>query len=241
MKLSDPNKINGIVEDVHFICGTNSNSYPTADIARNANRWAYKAVTWIFKASHHFQWDDRNHANRAIGKFDLVDGQDWYTQPTDLLKIDQIHLKDSDGEWYKLKHIDQSEHGVALDEVYNTKGKPIYYDVYGEEFRLLPAADSNDVTLSNGGRIFYPREIDLFEVSDTAQQPGFSEPFHRICSFGASYDFLISHKPDEAQVIRQEIEQLKQELFEFYSDFNRDVKVQVKPNNARRSTRRQWE
>lgn len=146
------------------------------------------------------------------------------------MKLERVEVLNSSGDYKRLKAIDQSEIDQALTEFKETNGMPTHYDVVGDSVFLYPKPAAADVTTAAGLKLHFLREIDVFTTSDTTQQPGFAEPFHRILSHGASYDWMLTHStPNKAKSIRGEIELMRQDLEAFYKDRNRDVKISVKP------------
>jgi len=114
-------------------------------------------------------------------------------------------------------------------------GLPREYRLEGEDIILEPAVAASDVTLADGLIYHYTREVDGFAATDTTQEPGFAEPFHRIISLGMAYDWLLVNGPlDKADRVRQEIEVLMADLREFYSDRARDAKASIQPAHRQR-------
>lgn len=226
----NPGSSLGIVDDIDFLCGTDSTSYPTADKARNANRHYYKAVSDILKVAGRNQWDDSNLTSLSELTFDLVDGQQDYSWPSNALKLDAIEIKDADGNWIRLKEIDSADLRRTISDFQSTDGTPQYYDVRGDSFFLYPAPATGSVTTSAGGKVFVAREFDALVSGDTTQEPGFAEPFHRIVSLGAAYDWLIVNDTSQkADRILTAYEQLRAELREFYASKNKDVVPMLTP------------
>lgn len=218
-----------ILEDIDFICQTDSTSYPTSDKTRNANRWYYKGVTDILKSAGRLQFDDTNLSTLPEVTFDLVSGQADYSNPADLLKLHAIEIKDNGGNWIRLQEIDfQSDLRRTISDFEETDGTPRYYDQGEGSFKLYPAPLTGSVTLTGGGKVHLSREVDIFTTADTTQEPGFAEPFHRIVSLGASVDWMMVHNPDKVNNWLAQLEQLRTEMREFYADKNRDVKTSIK-------------
>jgi len=227
---SDTSGKQGLVEDTDYICGTDSTSYPLADKARNANRHYYKAVIDILKVSGRVQFDDSNHTTLPEYTFTLVDSQKDYSLPTNLLKLWAIEVRDTAGNWTKLSEVDIDDMKTTITDFEDTPSIPRRYDLRGDSAFLHPAPASTDVTLTNGGKMYFSREIDGFTYDDTTQEPGFAEPFHRIVSLGMSYDWLlINGTTDKTDRIRQEYEQLRTEMRQFYGDKNRNSRTQFRP------------
>jgi hypothetical protein len=148
-----------------------------------------------------------------------VAGQGDYTLPSTLLRLERVEIKNSSGDYKRLTPFDQRDIKGSYDEYQETDGEPRYYDLVGNTLILKPAPASADVTTSEGLKVHILREIDIFTVDDTTQELGFSEPFHRIVSMGASFDYLVARGDyNKANAYRQEVEVLLKELSDFTSD-----------------------
>jgi hypothetical protein len=205
-----------IIADIDFLCDTNSVSYPIADKTRNANRWAYKATIAQIKGSHRWQADDSNFTTLPWLTTTLVADQADYTLPADLLRIERVEVMDAAGNYKKLEPFDARDVKGSYDEFEETSGSPKYYDLVGNTVVLKPAPAAADVTTALGLKVHILREIDIFTTGDTTQQPGFSEPFHRIVSYGASFDYLVARGDyEKANAYRQELEVMLKEFSDF--------------------------
>lgn len=257
VQFSDSSNKQGLVEDIDFLVGTDSTSYPTAQKTRNINQWYYKVVSWILAAESTWEWDDSNYTDFPIGLTTMVASQEDYTlpmavstgtcggasastsNPATTLKLLGVSVKDSGGNWRKLKRVDESElRSADLEEVYKTAGMPIYYKELGNSIKLLPAPTAAATTLSCGLKIYFQRTMDEFTASDTTQQPGFAATFHRILSWGGAYDYALAKGLDQAKAFRQEIEQMKSDLQKFYGERNKDEKVRMIPRELYRGSLR---
>lgn len=232
MKFSDAANSAGLVEDIDFICETDSTSYSTAHKARNINRHYQKAVIDIIKTDGRMQFDDSNHTTLPEYTFDLVSGQADYSLPTNLLKLWAIEIKDADGNWIRLKEVDinDPEFKRSITDFEENDGTPWGYEIRGDSAFLKPAPLTGSVTTTAGGKMFFSRDVDAFTAADTDQEPGFAEPFHRILSLGAAYDWLaINSTQTKADRVLQQYEQLRMELREFYSSRNKEVIPTLRP------------
>lgn len=229
MVFSDTSTKTGLCEDADFICGTDSVSYPLVDKARNANRHYYKAVVDILKASGRFQFDDSNHTTLPTYTFDLVNAQEDYSLPTNLLELWAIEVKDAAGNWTRLTETDLTERVRTITDFSNTPGVPREYDVMGDSAYLYPAPATASVTTTAGGKMYFAREVDHFTSADTTQEPGIAEPFHRLISLGMAYDWLIvNDTTGKSDRILQTYEQIRSEMREFYGNKNRDTHTSIK-------------
>lgn len=224
------NGTNAIVDDIDFLCQTNTTSYPLSAKTRNINRWAWKAHVAQIKGSHRWQIDDTNLTTIPHLKADLVDGQADYTLPSGFLRVERVEIMDSNGYYKLLIPIDQADIKEAYTEFEDTDGEPKYFDVTGNILILKPTPDSSDVTLTNGLRVHILRGIDLFTTSDTTQNPGFPEPFHRAVVYGACYDYHLKVKDYEAaQSFRNEAENELRELTKFIAQMNAAEHNRIRP------------
>lgn len=234
MQISDTTNDTGLFQDIDFLCDTDSTSFPTKDKARLMNRWYYKVIDRIDKANRYWDYDDTNQTDAPIATATLVDAQRDYALPADLLTLKQVEVKNSSGDYEILKHVDVRESNTPLDELYETDGMPEYYDAIGESIYLYPAPATAQVTTAAGLRIHYTREVDAIAATDTTQQPGFAEPFHRILSLGASQDFFVKNgEQEKATALRAEIEALLNELDEFYGQRDKSVSSGIRPAHKR--------
>lgn len=230
MVFSDTSGLGGLVEDIDFLCTTDSTSYPLKDKARNINRHYYVAISDILKASGRVQFDDPNNTGSPIYTATLVADQKNYALPTNLLKVEAVEVKNSNGDWIRLSEIDEADLTSSITDFQKTSGMPKYYDLKGGQVYLYPAPSSTDTTLSSGLKLHLQREIDTFASTDTTQEPGIAEPFHRILSLGAAYDYLIiNSSQDKSDRIFAQYQNLRQELRKFYGDVNRDVQTKFRP------------
>lgn len=230
MVFSDSSTKTGIVEDIDFLCGTDATSYSLEDKARNVNRHYYKAVIDVLKSSGKWQFDDSNLTTLPTITTTLVAGQKDYQLPSNVLKIDAVEVLNSNGDAYTLTPIDTSEMGTSITDFEETDGLPRFYDLVGDSVILYQAPSATDVTLTAGLILHIQREFDLFTPSDTTQEPGLPEPFHRILSLGGSYDWLcVNGTHDRADRVLQQYEQLRGELREFTGDKNRNTKTRFQP------------
>ena len=233
MQFSDTSTNLGLVQDVTFLTGADTNAYPTADRTRNINRYYYKAVIQAWKSSSDWEFDDSNVADYPIATTTMVASQPDYSIPTNALKILRVEVKDNSGNWTIVKPIDEEQIKVALDEFEKTDGLPRFYRAIRRNVVLYPAPATSSVTLSAGLKIYFLREVDEFAATDTTQEPGIAEPFHRILSLGAAYDFALAKGLPNQTNLKLEFEQLLKELSEFYNSRHRDFRQKLRPKIER--------
>ena len=220
-----------IVTEVNFLTDTNSTSYPLSDLTRNVNRWAYQVQLAMIEGNHRWQVDDSNLTTLPHLDTTLVAGQADYTLPSGFLRLERVEVKDAQGDYHLLKQIDHRDIKEGYSEFKETDGMPEYYDLVGNSIILFPAPAASDVTTSEGLRAHILREIDIFTTADDTQELGFPEPFHRIVTFGAAYDYLISRGDyDKANAYRNEAEALLKKLRSFSTSMG-DEHIRIRPSH----------
>lgn len=228
----------GICQDIDFLCGTTTASYPLADKVRNINQ-AYSDVNrLIWECCDTWQYDDTERTDLPIAKTSLLDEQQDYSVPTTAQRIFRIEVLDSAGNWQKLQPLDYKDvGGFALPEYMETAGMPLYYDLVANSIFLYPKPAAENCTLTNGLAVYFSRDISLFTTASTTGSPGFAAPFHRILSLQAAIDF--EKDPDQRKIFVAEKTQLIEGLKRFYSTRSVEKRAEITPSNKRQH--RQYE
>ena len=197
------------------------------------NVWYGRVDTMIWKKlARAWDFDDRNYTDLPIATTDLVDGQQDYSLPSWARRIERAEVLDSDGDYQLLTQIDKSQVGdEAMTEFEETAGLPIYYDLVANSIFLYPKPDADDVTLSDGLKVYFNRSVDLFTSTDTTKEPGFPSEFHRILSAGASYDYVIAEgMTDKLVPLKNMINEMMGDVSDFYARRDRDFTVRMTPH-----------
>lgn len=191
----------GLCQDADFFAGTNTDNYPLADKARNANRWLAIVGVQVWQASNDWEFDDSNFSTLPWAVTDLVAGQEDYSLPTNIFKVEGVEVQDNEGNWSKVLPFDKRMLTQAYSEFYETDGLPRFYDVVGNSLVLKPAPAAASVTTSSGLKLYLSRSINNFTASDTATQPGFTTMFHSIISVGMAHDYALKTMNTEKVVL----------------------------------------
>lgn len=230
LQVSDTTGLSGLFEDVDFLCGSNSVSYPLKDKARNANQYVLKAAIYQIKANKKWQYDDISQTTLPTPTATLVASQSDYSLPTDLLHLEAVEVKDSGGNWIRLTPLDKDDLKRSITDFNNTAGMPRYFDTVGTSIVLYPAPSAAATTLTNGLKVHYSRDPVLIVSTDTTKSLAVASPFHRFVSYGTSYDWLIVNGPEERCTrVRSELEVSKNDLIEFYEDRDQGTKTSIRP------------
>jgi hypothetical protein len=220
--------ITNINAETRDLCDADTNSYPATTLLRRINEAYERVIAWILEADGLWQWDDTNYSDLPIGTQDLVEGQSNYSFNDKFLEIEEVQVKDKNGDWSILQAIDQKEYSdyEPLSEAFKDKGQPVMYDkVTDDTIELFPAPSSTDMTLTGGLKIKYRRTASLFtsaEVTAGTKEPGFLSPFHYILSYMSAIPYCMSYKKDRVALFEKRVEEYKTDMLKHYSRRERD-------------------
>jgi len=213
-------------DDIDFLCGSTSASYPTADKLRNVNIAYQDIARLIWSSTGEWSYDDSNATDLPIAATNLVHNQQDYALPSTAQRIQRVEVKDIGGDYRKLDQIDIQDVAIAMPEFQETAGLPIYYDLIGNSIMLYPIPSSAYTTLTSGMQVYFDRTITEL-TGGSAQIPGFATPFHRILSYAAALDFTTN--PQQRQFLMTQRQKLEQGLINFYAKRNIEEHPQIKP------------
>jgi hypothetical protein len=227
----------GLVDDVLFLCQTTTAAYPVTHITRNINQAYHDVTRLIWESSDTWQYDDTNKGDIPKILTTLTSGTSFYAIPTTAQKIQRVEIKDSVGNWVKLKQVDYSDIGIAMPEYYENSGLPVVYDLVGNYINLYPPPGTNEVTLTSGMATYVDRDVTEFTTASTTTVPGFAPQFHRLLSLQAALDFI--QDPSQRSLFLGEKQQLSEGLKRFYNSRSVEGRTEIKPAGKRH--KRQYE
>lgn len=216
--------------DVHFLCGTTSASYSNTNIDRNLNIALQDVARVIWESDNTWSFQDANDGSDPVAYRTLGNASGSYKIPTTVLTVKAVEIKDSGGNWWKLKPKSLYDLEVSPEEYLPEAGLPVAYSLDGNDVRLYPPASSASVTLTSGMCLrLSPLPLTL---SAATASPGFAAPFHRILSYAASIDFTQDEKQRQfhmAQKLR-----LEKGLSNFYSHRAVEMPIRIKPHSQKK-------
>lgn len=213
-----------IIDDIDFLVGTDTTSFPLADKLRLINLHYYDAVTYLLSIQNNWEWDDTNKTDFPIGTTDLVADQQSYTLPTDMVRLSRVEVLNTNGQYSKLLQFDESQVPIALSNLFTTSGTPLYYREFATGIELYPSPAADSVTLTAGLKIYFQRLPTLFTTADWNVSPGFDALYHRILSLGPAYDFAVAKGLPSQKGLLQKIIDLKAMMSTTYSKRNREIR-----------------
>lgn len=236
MQLNDTTNKIGLIQDTYFALNNiTSTEYSSAEVKRNINIWYKKAVNWILESLDGWNFKD------TTATASLVANQQAYTfnianssfSATDVLKIERVDITYDGTNWYKAEPLNRADYLEAINQTninndFSTTTP--FYDISNNAINLYPVPVANS---ASGLKVTYTQQIT--DLSADADVPVIPENFQRILSLGAAYDWAMSRGLATAGALRNEIEQLHQEIKSFYSnrqmDSNPSVSAMVKNYN----------
>jgi len=226
----------GIIQDCEFwLFASNygaisGNANNLATFTSLSNRALDSVVTSIFESDDRWEFDDTTYSDYPIATTDLNNSQRDYVLSVSHLKVTRVEIKNSTGDWVKLKPIDLVDIQQARDEFMKEDGQPMYYDKLANSVFLYPAPNYDS---AGGLRVYYQREPNYFLSTDTDKEAGFATVLHRLISLKASYDYAVANNlTDKITVLGAEIEKKNLELRKFYGRRNKDEILKIIPRDT---------
>src|SRR3990167_1129415 len=220
-------------EDIYFLCGATSATYLNADITRNINIHYDNIARTIWESDGTWNFDDGNNTDLPVAFRTVSNASATYLIPTTAIRIEQVEIKDGNGNWNKLKPINYHDLSISPDEFLNGSGLPLYYMLEGTQISLYPAPGTGYVTMSSGMQVRLSRAVTEMAVTATTTTPGFAVPFHRILSYAAALDY--EQNPTKRQWLALQKQRLEDGLKRFYSKRGAELKTRLRP-----ATKRRW-
>jgi len=218
----------GITNDVWFLTGTDSTSFPLADLARIINKVSHKLGLLAWKSSSSWKFDDSSKTDMAISTTTLVDDQEDYSLPTTTFDILRVEIKDSNGNWSKLSYRTRESVSGAMDEYQETKDIPTEYFLEGCSIRLKPAPDTTKVTASAGLKIGIARDVTEFVSTDTTKTPGFPTPFHQLFSHEIALEYAsINGLTDKIEYLAAKVGAGERDFVDYYANRGGEIKTKL--------------
>ena len=227
MEYSNDTTKAGIIQDIDFLL--NLDDPATYDIkhkTRNINRAYDRAVSLILQADSRWEWEDTNKTDLPIATTDLVSGQRDYGIDITFLRITKLLVKDRTGNWQILIPVDENDPEGRDIIKEKREGVPQRYIKKANSIFLGPKPNYSSTA---GLKIHFQRNVDYFTSDDSSKKPGFAEPFHRLLSLYAAYDWCLANNlAGRMAILANEITKMEMALIEFYCSRSRDEKPKIR-------------
>ena len=225
--------LGNLKSDVNFLCGCTSATYLDADKVRNMNIAYHDVARVIWESDGTWNYDVGNNTDLPIAYRTIANASATYAIPTTAIRVEQVEIKNADGNWSKLKPINYHDLSISPEEFLSGTGLPIYYSLEGTQITLFPSPGTGFVTTSSGLAVRLSRSVTEIATTADSYTPGFVAPFHRILSYAAALDFEQNNQ--KKQWLAGQKQRLEQGLRTFYSKRGAEFKTKIKP-----ATKRRW-
>lgn len=198
---SDTTNKTGIVQDCDWWAGTNSDTYPLLDKARNANEALRHIGSLILRNAYGEGFVDDNDSDFYITYVDLVSGNDNVKMDLDVFVLERVRVKDTNGTWMTLKQVSRRE----LDDTdLNATGTPSAYFRAGQSILFAPAPNYGVI---GGIELEYQKSLsqEFTATGNDDRVPGFHADYHRLVALYMAKDYTALHDRTRYDVIVAEI------------------------------------
>jgi hypothetical protein len=212
---------------------TDTTSLPTSEYVGSLNVWLRNTGERIWRAQNFWTFDDNNQTDMAQATTDLVANQQDYTLEVTVFDVISVTVKNSNGDWVKLKPITYQANGYAEQEFLEDAGMPAYYKLRGNVLSLFPKPSAGDVTLDEGLTLEVSRDIYPIttEATSLAQEVGIPRQFHDLIGMGIAQDQAIKMGlNDKWQQLTILLNNKNKELEKHYTLRQSDVKKSIRPS-----------
>lgn len=228
MQFSDTTNKNGIIQDIEQWAGlTDGTISGNATQLKIVTAWVNGEFDGILPSILSYtdfpRWDDTNHSDKPVGKFDMTSGINNYTVLTDDNSLDILNIvavrilqSSSSTDYVDLERItlDDPRARDALSPDSGNSGIPTGFVEHGNTiyFDKKPS-----YTATNGVKVYFEREQSYFASSDTTKEAGIPKPFHRLLPLRTARRWLLIYKPDNTVLlanINAEIVRVERELMD---------------------------
>jgi hypothetical protein len=197
------------------------------------NQWYRIAAYFAWKVDKNWTFDDSNITTLPNPTTTLVNGQRDYALPSTALRIRQVEILDTAGNYFTLEFMSEADGRLRNDKEGETAGIPSHYRLFDNSMILYPAPDTSMVTAAAGLRISIDREVDAFTVSDTTQEPGLNAAFQGILYYGPCFEWATTkgaiNVANLCQKMLGNFTGLTEMLQDFYGQRNQSIVTAISP------------
>jgi len=222
----------GIVQQSRTFLRVDSTQWATSKIVNSCNNYSDMLAGYAIATDERFEWDDTNHTKLPIGTTNIVLDQSDYSFLTDeqgnrIITLTRIDIKDSSGNWTRLKELDEGEEVKALNEVVVSGVPTGYYKIADNIIRLNRLPEAN---VTGGLKFYFQRVPSYFVATDTTKEPGFANLLHRGFVIASALDGAIALGLPNVEALAMESAKEQQKMITYFSGRNKDIHRRLKAN-----------
>lgn len=211
--------ISEIQSQISFLTNSTTSDFLAADRLTAINRFYHKCVLDILQSQDEWDYDDTSKTDFPILTTDLVANQQFYTLPSDALKIKRIEISLDGSNWYKARPMDLNE---RLEDNTQTSVNrdfastdPAYDVQYGAVFLYPVPTTSRTACL----KIWVERGITEFTSADVTtgtKTPSVDVMFHEYLAYGPAYEYCLAKNLPQADRIKRDLDIMSLKLKQYY-------------------------
>lgn len=217
-------QISDIHNEIQFLTGADNGSYSEAQRVRHINAAYQKLQARILLHTGALEYDDFNHADLAEETINLVSGTREYEFREDngnnqILTIHKVGILDDSGDYRIIQRANLAEPNGRYLVNDTTSRYPNKYWEQGPYIVLDPIPNTN---VTNGLKVWYDRGITPFETGQTTEEPALPEFAHMLLALYPAKQYAVAKGLQNAGNIQTMIDDLEEELEEWYGYRRRD-------------------
>ncbi len=221
----------GICQDIDFICGTNSVSFPKADKVRLVNLGLDEVSDLIQSVDTNWSAQDSNSTDTLVGYIDILSGTPTYTIDTDFSAIRGAYVNIGSNVYRELKQLTKTE---AMEADTSVTGTPTGFWLDGNKIYLNPTPNStttgNSTTKSGYGiKLLVQKAINYVATDATGYLLGYSPLFYRLASLYACRDYFMAKNLSTTNYVLNQITIMEQRLKTNYARRNKTQPSRMTP------------
>jgi len=242
MVFSDTTNKNGIMQMIEQTTGigdaiVTGSTIQKAYFTNLINQWYRIAAYFAWKVDKNWAFDDTNQTTFPMATADIVNNQRDYTLPSDALRIRQVEVMQSNGDYTTVEFMPENSGVLYTQKEQEDAGVPTHYRLVGGSVILYPKPNTSVLTATDGLRVTTDREVDAFVVGDTTQEPGLAKEFHPILYYGPCLEWATVKQSEGVKELCLRMlggfSGLMDLLSDFYGSRNQNVISAISPIKKR--------
>ena len=224
------NQHDSLVHYVNDILGVDNNKFSLTWKARSTNTAKYYTAIQIWKNQDMWKFDDTVNSGLPEASQNLSNGTQEYTLTTTAINIERVEVLDSGGISYKLQPFDESNiPNVGLPSLLTGGGAPQFYRLVKRSIFLYPAPATGSVTMTNGLKIYFNKEVNEFTAASTTAEVGIGEPGDRLVAYMVAEEYAKTRGIQTFPAIQQARGELEAKFMQNISHRTPDMKPRILP------------
>ena len=201
----------GICQDIDFICGTTSTTFPKADKVRLVNMGLDSAADFIQDVNQQWYFDDSSLTTTPIGYIDTVANTQTVAVDTSWLAIRGVYVNDGNENYTELEEVTEKE---IMETKYNNTGTPTGFRLIGNKIFLTPipstsTTGNSGTKLGYGLKVQFERNLTYFDATATTATVPYNPRFTKLAVLYACRDYAMAKGKENLNAILLQIQKLE--------------------------------